>query len=129
MQVVSGEIEYGAAIRHEDRHVPWQSIERHCQFAVRRVVDQHRAHAMARVFQYPCEDQPSLRDEQTLRPQPLGVRHVAKGRDPGIGRASDPFNRHVELTRSPRFSTSQPCHSPAPAVYSARVNHETRGLV
>ena len=86
MQVVSGEIENRASIRHEDRHVPGQSSERRRQLAVRRVVDQHRTHAITQVFQNPRDDQPSFGDEQTLRPQPLGVRNVAKGRDPGIAR-------------------------------------------
>ena len=55
---------------------------------------------MAGVFQYPRDDQPSLGDEQTLRPQPLAVRNVAKGRDSRVARVLDPFSRHFVQSAS-----------------------------
>ena len=94
MKVVSREILNNASIRHQDRLVPGKSIERRRQLTVRRVVHQNRAYTIALVFQNSRDDQPPFGDEQTLRPQPLAVRHFTKGRDSGVARVLDPFSRH-----------------------------------
>jgi len=88
---VSGEIENVTPIGDEDRHIR-SPIEDRRKLSARRVIHQHRAHAMARLAQNPRNDEPALRDEETLRAQALGVGDFAEDRDPRVVGAFDSFN-------------------------------------
>src|SRR5215467_14644874 len=108
MDVIAGQILKVARRPQIDVEVALGPSDAGLKGAPRRLIDEQRAHAEAAALNQPLDDQPPFGHEQTMCSQQLGIGHVPVGRDPGIVRPRDSYQRHRanQITRACRMTAS-----------------------
>src|SRR5206468_4066023 len=94
VKIEAGDVEEVAGIAEEHRHV---GADGGCKRLQRRIVYEHRSHAISRILEDAPHDNASFGDEQSLSTQQIGVRDLPVSINPRIASASYPLDRHISI--------------------------------